>query len=355
MIRATTGAPVRFVASIVVLWTGARVAAVWAPDLMPLRHPEQPPPPARTVQQSEWQASSDLAGSVRYNPADRQFTARTSGVPYLAVTPVPGRTRRFGTVFRAGSRPSDDVPNFASVAQLIPRQSSQGPEPTAGMRAAPPAVPFAQLAAARGRPLSFDGFIFLRRGGFADPVEPTLGGSQALVSARYSVVPRVAITGRLVSAIEGGGRPRQSEAAVGIGVRPLSAFSVELVAERRIALSDDGRDAWQLRAVGGTSVERGGWRLESYGQAGVVGMRTRDLFADGQVRVSHPIMGPVRLGAIAAGAAQPGAARLDVGPQLRVDVGAGSVPLALLLDYRVRVAGQSAPGSGPALTLATSF
>ena len=158
-----------------------------------------------------------------------------------------------------------------------------------------------------------------------------------------------------MSAFETGGRPRQSEAAVGVGVHPLSGVPVELVAERRVALSDDGRDAWQLRAVGGTSVERGGWRLEGYGQAGVVGARSRDLFADAQLRVSHTVAGPVRLGAIAAGAAQPGAARLDVGPQMRVDLKAGSMPLAILVDYRVRVAGSAAPGNGPALTLATNF
>ena len=128
---------------------------------------------------------------------------------------------------------------------------------------------------------------------------------------------------------------------------------VEVVAERRVALSDGGRDAWQLRAVGGGQVERGGWRLESYGQAGVVGTRSRDLFADGQLRASRPLVGPVRAGGIVAGAAQPGAARVDVGPQLRVDL--PGAPVAVLVDYRVRVAGNAAPASGPSVTLAASF
>ena len=196
--------------------------------------------------------------------------------------------------------------------------------------------------------------MFARRGGLADAVEPTLGGSQALLSARRALTDRVALTGRLTSALASG-RDRQAEVALGLGVQPLRAVPVEIVAERRVALSSGGRDAWQLRAVGGGQVERGGWRLESYGQTGVVGTRARDLFADGQLRASRPLFGPLRAGGIVAGAAQPGAARLDVGPQLRLDLPLGGAPLAVLVDYRVRVAGNAAPASGPSVTLAVSY
>ena len=357
MIRATTGAPVRFVASVVVLWTGARVAAVWVPDLMPPAAEGGEIPPIRTALRDGEPPTGDYVGSQHTSEADRRVVSRASGIPAPTIISALEQTPRSWASLSPLLRPANPAPAFGSVAPSIPQEGTRFPLPAS----APPiltaslSVPVLQPAMARNRPLSFDGFVFLRRGGLADPVEPTLGGSQALVSARYSLTPRVAVTGRLVSALEGSGRPRQSEAAVGVGVRPVSGLPVELVAERRVALSDDGRDAWQLRAVGGASIERSGWRLEGYGQAGVVGARSQDLFADAQLRVSRTIVGPVRLGAIAAGAAQPGAARLDVGPQVRVDLRAGSMPLALLADYRVRVAGSAAPGSGPALTLATSF
>ena len=63
-----------------------------------------------------------------------------------------------------------------------------------------------------------------------------------------------------------------------------------------------------------------GFRLDAYAQAGVVGLHRRDGFADGAVvidrRVGPDETSPLRLGGLAAGAVQPGAARIDVGPRL---------------------------------------
>ena len=91
-----------------------------------------------------------------------------------------------------------------------------------------------------------------------------------------------------------------------------------------------------------------------YGQAGIVGLRARDLFVDGSVRVSAPV-GPVEVGAGAWGAAQPGAARLDVGPASPTGCRCAAPTVRLEADWRFRVAGDAAPGSGPALTLAADF
>lgn len=208
--------------------------------------------------------------------------------------------------------------------------------------------------AARTLRVSANAALFLRSGGVRQPVEPGLGGSQAIVSARAPLNGQLAISARAVAALTNG-QVRQTELAVGLGVRPLRSVPVEVVAERRIALSKDGRDAWQLRAIGGGQWESGGWRLEGYGQAGVVGTRSRDLFGDGEVRLSRPLAGPLRAGVLMAGAAQPRVSRLDVGPVLRADLPAGSTPVTVLASYRVRIAGNAAPGSGPALTLAASF
>lgn len=182
-------------------------------------------------------------------------------------------------------------------------------------------------------------------------MEPSLGGSQVYLNARHPVSDRLALTGRLTAALADG-RARQAEAALGVGLRPVRSVPIEVVAERRVALSSDGRDAWQLRGVGGGQVERAGWKLEGYGQAGVAGAHSRDLFADGEARVSRALFGSLRAGALVAGAAQPGAARVDMGPHLRIDLPGRT---ALLASYRVRVAGNAAPGSGPAITLAASF
>ena len=101
-----------------------------------------------------------------------------------------------------------------------------------------------------------------------------------------------------------------------------------------------------------------GFRLDAYAQAGVVGARRRDGFADGALAVDHRLgadAGPFRAGALVAGAVQPGAARVDVGPRLTLrlpEIGQGS---RIALDWRHRVAGDAQPESGLALTLAADF
>ena len=72
-----------------------------------------------------------------------------------------------------------------------------------------------------------------------------------------------------------------------------------------------------------------------------------------------PEVGPlrdVRLGAGAWAGGQEGAVRLDVGPRvsLPLDLGHG-VSSRIALDWRLRVAGNARPESGPALTIASSF
>lgn len=101
------------------------------------------------------------------------------------------------------------------------------------------------------------------------------------------------------------------------------------------------------------------FRLEGHGQAGAIHRGDTQFYADGAVRVSHTLttIGPVRIdvGAGAWGAAQRGAARLDVGPSLGVTVAMAQQPVRLALDWRQRVAGDARPDSGPALTLGTDF
>ncbi|QDM41555.1 hypothetical protein [Altererythrobacter sp. TH136] len=153
-------------------------------------------------------------------------------------------------------------------------------------------------------------------------------------------------------------RPRQREAAVGIGVRPLADVPIRVLAEVR---ATDSQGSTQIRPAAFAVTELAatplplGLSAEGYAQGGWVGGRFATAFADGQLRVMRPIArgGGVRasIGVGAWGGAQKFAERLDVGPSATIDL----APVRLSLDYRVRVAGNATPGNGAALTLSTGF
>lgn len=213
-------------------------------------------------------------------------------------------------------------------------------------------------AAKRSNRFSGYGWVFWRGGGIGSSQLPSLGGRQAGLRLDWQWHDIFAVLGRLVTTI--GDAPmggHQREGVIGMAYLPFRDRRLEIAAERRISLGG-GRDAWQLRAAGGKEWAVKGWRLEAYGQVGLTGLRRRDGFAEGQVSVRKPIIesGNIRLllGSGAWGAAQPGAKRLDIGPQAVADFKLG-VPMRLSADYRVRVAGNARPASGPALTLSTSF
>lgn len=198
-----------------------------------------------------------------------------------------------------------------------------------------------------------------------DRVLPTagvglLGGSQtgARLAWRVNGDPArpVSLTGRLSSPL----RRQGSEAAMGVEWQPVRGLPVRLLAERRQRLGGDGRSAFALLAHGGVSDRSvgAGWTLDAYAQAGVVGARRGDLFADGGATIVRPLgsgTGGLAAGGGVWGNAQPGVARLDVGPRVTTTFAAGDRPVRASLDWRFRVAGEAAPSSGPALTLATGF
>jgi hypothetical protein len=138
--------------------------------------------------------------------------------------------------------------------------------------------------------------------------------------------------------------------------KPIADLPLHILAERRERVGREGRSDFGITVYGGGErrILNGRLRLEAYGQAGVVGLKERDLFADGSVRASTPI-GPFEVGAGAWGGAQPGVARLDVGPQASVRIPIGRTGVRASAEWRFRVAGDAEPGSGPALTLATDF
>jgi len=100
-------------------------------------------------------------------------------------------------------------------------------------------------------------------------------------------------------------------------------------------------------------------RAEAYVQGGYVGGRFATAFVDGQGRVERTVARigetEVTAGAGAWGGAQKGAARLDIGPSAAVSFRLGEARGRVAADYRVRVAGDAEPRSGPALTLSAGF
>lgn len=211
---------------------------------------------------------------------------------------------------------------------------------------------------------SLGGWAYLRDGdhGGAEGIAAAsqLGGSQAGLRLGYGFgeTGRARVYARATMAIR---RPEQREVALGFVFAPLARLPVDLAIERRVATGKEGRSAFAAMVSGGVGdvALPAGFRLEAYGQAGLVGTRRRDGFVDGAVVVDRRLgpddNAPLRFGALAAGAVQPGAARVDVGPRLTLrlpDVGEGS---RVALDWRQRVAGDAHPESGLTLTLASDF
>lgn len=204
-------------------------------------------------------------------------------------------------------------------------------------------------------------WAFVRRGG-SKPLAAggVLGGSQ--VGARLSYRLNREID-RPLQAVARAYAPiadmSAAEIAVGLEWKPVAGLPVRLLAERRQAVGSTGRSAFSLLAYGGVSERRlvGPVRLDAYAQAGVVGLRRRDLFADGSVRLTAPIDSRKRLRAGVGlwGAAQPGLSRLDVGPRLSIALPSRGAILRLAAEWRFRAAGNAAPASGPALTLSSDF
>ena len=202
-------------------------------------------------------------------------------------------------------------------------------------------------------------WVLAREGG-----ENSLGAGSSLVGASQAgarLLYRVAgtsdaplsLTGRVSSPL----RSRGAEAAVGVEWQPVAGVPVRLLAERRERVAGEGRSAFALLAHGGVSAlpVAAGFKLDGYAQAGVVGARRRDLFADGGATLTRVLGGTddrLAVGAGAWGGVQPGAARLDLGPRVSATVGAGA---RVSVDWRFRIAGDAAPGSGPSITVATDF
>ncbi len=180
----------------------------------------------------------------------------------------------------------------------------------------------------------------------------TLGGSQVGARLTYKFSPSLAATLRSSSSVGG---VRYAEVAAGVRYKPMAWLPVAVTFERRQALNEwGGRNAFALFAEGGLyqTPVLGLANLDFYAQGGVVGLKSRDLFFDGAATLTRPVWKKWSAGFGVWGGAQPGLYRIDAGPRVSMDVGRG---IRLHADYRQRLAGEAAPSSGPALTIAGDF
>ena len=352
MLARGQAAPLRFLIGVVTLWVAVRGTMLvgWQPGpfAAPLRWGSLPGP-----QFARWparDAPAPPAGAV--SVAVRRTPPPPPPARYRSDVPRPNGPWRAGAVM--ASRTMDlHVRSAGSVADTTALASGQtiavaatGVEPAIAM---PP------------RRWSGSAWMLLRGGGGgAPPLAPVgrIGGGQAGMRILYRLDDRgrLAAAARISRAIGG---PRQTEAALGLDWTPVTG--VHLMAERRIAIDRGGRDAFALGAAGGVYAlpVATHWRLDGYAEAGVVGARRRDPYADGAVRIGREVVlggdASLAIGGGAWGAAQPRATRLDIGPSAALRLPVRGRTFALAVDWRVRVAGDARPGSGPALTLGMDF
>lgn len=221
---------------------------------------------------------------------------------------------------------------------------------------------------------SADGWVMWRQGGNgynlpgrglpgAILYSGAYGASQAGLILRYSLSPQSGHRPALyLRGSSGHDRPRGEELALGMAARPAPRIPVAVMGEvraTRTANSTIYRPA--LAAV--SELPRAEMPLglmgETYAQAGWVGGKEATVFVDGQARVDKAVAtlgtAELRIGAGTWGGAQKGASRLDLGPALRLDLPIGAINTRLGVDYRVRVAGSAAPGTGIAVTFSAGF
>ena len=315
-------------------------------------NPLPPAPPQLATIQAKPGATPGIAvafasSASRPSPLERRrVAAQAPMLPAPPAAPPTGRPARPAAV-------APEAPPY--LAMLMPAGGGG-----AGL------VPPAPLVRHRPPPLdrlSGYGWAFARspNGGSGLAESGQLGGSQAGMRLDYAIGPDPArglrIGARVSAPLAGRGR----EAAIGIGWKAGPELPVTLTLERRIGLDRAGRDAFALGVAGGVGAIPlpADFRLDAYGQAGIVGLKRRDGYVDGAASALRPVLTgktvSIAAGAGLWGAAQPGVSRLDVGPRLRATISVAGASIGAAIDWRQRIAGQASPRSGIAVTLDGSF
>lgn len=218
----------------------------------------------------------------------------------------------------------------------------------------------------RLHPVTIYAYSFLRRG---DAVKGMLGNGQyggsqsglliaiplrAISSAKTG--SHLALAGR--ASISHSNMPDR-ELAAGLRWQLPASLSAHVIMERRFRQNKP--DAYSAFVAGGHDgmALPMGFLLDGYGQAGVVTGEDGGVFADVQLTAHKPLV--EHIGAtLATGAGvwaggQDRLMRIDIGPSIRAKFPLGGAHLRVDASWRFRIAGHAQPGSGPAVTLSTSF
>ena len=355
----------RFLALAVLGWAGLRAAAhgvLPGAEIFQIERSEAKAPPIVPTQFppiEPIEPAAPLAASADFAPASIAYgqAPQPAVVPvYYAVSSVPrGPTRLTGVL--PTPRPA---PQFYSPIPSL----DDWPVSRIAM-ASMPATRSAVVVPGQSLPvaskldrLQLSAWALLRpqQGGISGPQSlatgGTLGGSQAGARLNYNVTRQIAATFRTTSEV---GR-RGGEVAAGMRIQPVGGIPLWFTAERRqrIGKYGGGRNAFALFLEGGVYDRPMPWQfsLDAYLQGGVVGFHHRDRFIDGGFTLTRPVYKQFSAGFGLWGSAQPGVYRVDAGPRVSMRVRNN---VRVHADWRQRLAGNAAPGSGPALTLAGDF
>lgn len=357
-----TGKPLRFLGAVIGGWIVLRLGAVAMPLL--------------------WEANEavEIASADEATPEKPMLAPVLPGIAAAQIgsieTPVLSRSRPPRRLTQWARSPlqvplasfppvvAEDVPPTqafiaASPTQIPPVSALPGPQSEA---AAQPLTSVPQVP--RVSRWSLTGWMLWRRetgGSLAQA--PLLGGSQAGVRLDYRLwsarTRSLSLYGRVTRAFE---RPYAEEAALGISLRPVQGLPISLLAERRQRLGTGGRNGFAFMAAGGMGPKAIAPRLEveGYAQGGIVGLPGSDGFADGRISLDYRLtrkaaQPDLAIGIAVSGAAQTGASRLDIGPEVRLRLPVAGGHMRLSAEWRQRVAGQARPASGPTIALVADF
>ncbi len=364
------GQPLLVLGAIMLSWVGLR-AALWqqpylptVPGLVALR------PLARLVGHG---LASNIPGRI-VRPALQSPLAPS---PLLRPwRPEPLALRPQDVTLVAASRPAEPASRqgVAAANQLLWMAAMAGlPSPQAllgngGGSGGGDIIPdLARVRVAGERRWSGDGWLMWRQGGAAPAgglAPPVYGASQGGLVLRYRLAPSSALQPtlymRVTGALDGSG---QADSAFGFSARPIAGLPLIAAVEGRVSRFSNGTTHLRPAAMVVTELTPQpmpfALRAETYAAAGYVGGPGATAFVDGQLRVDHHVasFGPseIRAGGGMWGGAQAGAGRLDIGPTATVRLAGDHYAARLGLDWRLRVAGDALPTSGPAMTLSAGF
>ena len=350
----------------VAVWVVLRAAYVNWPAAEP-----NPAPGTQLLAGEDARVRTATKPAQEKNGADQQFIAPTAPVframRWQVTRPALNNATSL-TSAKATNPPQPLAATLLKEPDATPSDGSmdQSPAlpPRADDRSNQPAGP--SQPGPRNNRWSFDAWAYWRDGSESSAasgvVTPGYGRSQAGGILRYALAPQSTRKPEAFVRISSAFEQRDTDIATGVSAKPVPSLPVRAHVELRYTRFEDG-SAWRPAAYATTGFDKValplGSTLRGYAAAGYVGGEASTPFVDGQLVTSRKLRSvgatEVSIGAGAWGGAQDGAERLDVGPSAGLAFPIASGTARLSLDYRQRIAGNAAPSSGIAATLATSF